>query len=270
MKIESNGVAYEVEITGAGEPLLLLHGFTGDSSTWKNLSDLHENYRCIMPDLIGHGKTDHPEKAERYRIEEAANDLRTILEKLNIDQVHVVGYSMGGRLGLAFAVLHSEKVKTLTLESASPGLATEEERDSRKRQDDRLAEKIEREGIASFVEYWQDIPLFQSQNRLAPQFKRQIHKQRLANSEKGLANSLRGMGTGVQPSWWNELQSLAMPVFLITGSYDEKFCRIAKAMKECIKRCEWRTIQEAGHAIHVENPEMFGRIVSGFVEKWRG
>ena len=58
-----------------------------------------------------------------------------------------------------------------------------------------------------------------------------MRKERLANNPKGLANSLRGMGTGAQPSWWNELQNLKMPVLLMNGEHDEKFFRILKISK---------------------------------------
>ncbi|MEH6942672.1 2-succinyl-6-hydroxy-2,4-cyclohexadiene-1-carboxylate synthase [Bacillus sp. JJ722] len=270
MNIRCNDVNYHVEIVGEGEPLLLLHGFTGNHSTWREtIRALSHQYMCIMPDIIGHGKTDHPHTKERYAIEEVARDLLSILQALNISKTHVLGYSMGGRLALTFAILHHEYVQTLVLESASPGLATEEERVSRSQSDRALAERINREGIAKFVDYWQSIPLFQSQQSLPNDVKQKINNQRLTNSEIGLASSLLGMGTGSQPSWWGQLYSLTFPVFLITGEYDEKYCRIANEMMKSIDQCEWQVVQQVGHAIHVENPEMFGKIVSEFVEKWR-
>lgn len=270
MKIVSNDVTYHVEVVGEGEPLMLLHGFTGSESTWnQTIKEISKHYMCVMPDIIGHGKTDHPMDPTRYHIEAVANDLRHILQALNIEKAHVLGYSMGGRLALTFALLHSDCVQTLTLESASPGLALEEERRTRRNSDALLAERILNEGMAKFVDYWQNIPLFQSQASLSQEVKLSIRQKRLTNSEIGLANSLLGMGTGSQPSWWNELHILSMPVLLVTGELDDKYCTIASIMQKRIKTCDWQVMRKVGHAIHVENPEMFGKIVNEFVEKWR-
>ena len=267
MEINCSGVSYFVEVSGKGEPLLLLHGFTGDHTTWSHLADsLKDNYLCIMPDLIGHGKSESPHDFLRYDLKKAAADLKHMLETLNIRSCHVLGYSMGGRLGSQFSVLFPEYVKTLMLESASPGLLQSEEREQRKMQDLQLADRIEREGMAAFVEYWQSIPLFKTQEKLSVEKKAAIYEQRLRNNEVGLANSLRGMGTGAQRSLWDELVNIQFPVLLLTGEYDEKFCKIAKKMSAMLQNCEWQIICEVGHAIHVEDSEMFGRIVSGFIE----
>ena len=270
MQIKCNEVTYFVEVYGKGEPILLLHGFTGDHSTWGDLVDLlQSNYLCIVPDIIGHGRSESPHEYSRYGLEKVSADLKQMLEALNIEQCHVLGYSMGGRLALQFSVLFPECVKTLLLESASPGLLLAEEREQRMEQDHKLADRIEKEGMASFVEFWQSIPLFKTQSRLPEHKKTAIFEQRMRNNEVGLANSLRGMGTGVQRSLWDELVNLQMPVLLLTGEHDEKFCKIAEKMSVMLQNCEWETISEVGHAIHVEDSEMFGRIVSGFIEKWK-
>ena len=270
MQIKCNEVMYFVEVLGKGEPLLLLHGFTGDHSTWKNLvNTLQKNYMCIMPDIIGHGRSESPQDYSRYRMENVAADLKEILMALKVEQCHVLGYSMGGRLALQFSLLFPEYVKTLILESASPGLSLAEERKQRVEQDNKLADRIEKEGMKSFVEYWQSIPLFRTQVRLSEHKKAAIYEQRMRNNVVGLANSLRGMGTGVQQSLWNELINVHLPVLLLTGEHDKKFCKIAERMNRMIKECEWQTIDDVGHAIHVEDSEMFGRIVSGFIEKWK-
>jgi 2-succinyl-6-hydroxy-2,4-cyclohexadiene-1-carboxylate synthase len=174
---------------------------------------------------------------------------------------------MGGRLALTFAVNYPEKVRKLILESASPGLRTEAERHERRVQDNKLSEKIRQEGIKNFIDYWENIPLFQSQKSLPEKIRTRIRSQRLANSIDGLANSLNGMGTGVQPSWWDELAHLEMPVLLITGNLDQKFCRIAEEMSKILPNVKWKTAEDAGHAIHVEKPELFGTIVSGFLSQ---
>ncbi len=110
----------------------------------------------------------------------------------------LLGYSMGGRIALYTAFSHF--FRALILESASPGLADAAEREQRRRSDAALAESIERDGVAAFVEHWEQLPLFASQSNLALETRQSLHRQRLANRAHGLANSLRGVGTGEQPA----------------------------------------------------------------------
>jgi 2-succinyl-6-hydroxy-2,4-cyclohexadiene-1-carboxylate synthase len=184
---------------------------------------------------------------------------------MGIDQVDLLGYSMGGRLALTFALLYPGRVRKLILESTSPGLATEDEKQHRRMKDAELANFIKEQGIIAFVDYWEEIPLFSTMKRLPRETQEKIRKQRLKNSPIGLANSLLGMGTGSQPSWWSKLAELTCEVLLITGSEDHKFCATAKRMMKELKNSSWVVIEGSGHAIHVEEPEKFGTIVSDFL-----
>lgn len=268
MKIIIDGIRYHIQICGEGFPLLLLHGFTGDATTWKAFSDSWGSHsKLIIPDIIGHGKSESPKDLKRYQIDSAAADLKQLLDHLNIDQVDLLGYSMGGRLALTFAILFPERVRKLILESASPGLEKEEERLLRRMKDAELANFIKEHGIKKFVDYWGAIPLFSSMETLPKQIKDSIQTQRLSNCPQGLANSLLAMGTGSQPSWWGDpLEELTCKVLLLTGEKDKKFCEIADRMQKMMRNAEWIVIKNAGHAIHVEEAEKFGTIVSDFVE----
>ncbi|RAK21074.1 2-succinyl-6-hydroxy-2,4-cyclohexadiene-1-carboxylate synthase [Anoxybacillus vitaminiphilus] len=266
MKIVVNDVSYYVEIYGKGEPLLLLHGFTGSVETWKSfIPKWQDDKQLIMVDIIGHGLTDSPDEHERYKIERAAADLAGILQYFNIEKTNVLGYSMGGRLALTFAILYPHRVNKLILESSSPGLKSDEERRARIKSDEALALEIETYGIKHFVEKWENIPLFSTQKRLPQIVQERIRTERLRNNAKGLANSLRGMGTGKQPSWWNRLSELKMPTLLICGELDEKFCRIASEMARFMPNAVVSQISDSGHAIHVEQPEIFAKIVDEFI-----
>jgi 2-succinyl-6-hydroxy-2,4-cyclohexadiene-1-carboxylate synthase len=269
MKMVIDGVQYHVEVSGEGSiPLVLLHGFTGDTSTWTPFYDAWgKNARLISPDIIGHGKTDSPNVLSRYQIESVAKDLKAILDHLDIKQVDLLGYSMGGRLALTFAILFPTQVRKLILESTSPGLETENERQLRRMKDAELAKFIKEQGIRSFVDYWEEIPLFQTMKCLPSASQQVIRNQRLNNSPTGLANSLLGMGTGSQPNWWGKLTELPCEVLLLTGEKDKKFCEISDKMMKELKISSWFVIEGCGHAIHVEEPEKFDTIVSDFLSK---
>jgi 2-succinyl-6-hydroxy-2,4-cyclohexadiene-1-carboxylate synthase len=268
MFLHVNGLNYFVDIQGIGEPVVLLHGFTGNSSSWKEVIPYIEGaYQFISIDLLGHGKTESPTKVERYQIESVCQDIITILDMLSIKKTNLIGYSMGGRLALSLACTYPARINTLILESASPGLSEEGERLSRVEADKRLAGLIKDKGINSFVNYWESIPLFSSQKKMSLAKQQELHEQRLTNNQVGLSNSLKGMGTGVQPSYWSELGNLQNPTLLICGELDEKFCMIAENMATLLNSVEIKQIKQAGHAIHVEQPRKFGKIVSVFLQE---
>lgn len=259
------GVPYHVEISGTGKPLLLLHGFTGSLGTWQFLKpSMEQHFQLIGIDIIGHGRSGSPADSGRCSIEEAALDLRELLKQLHLVRADVLGYSMGGRLALSFAMMHPECVGRLILESASPGLGTEQERAARRQHDQKLAEMIRLEGLRSFVDFWQNIPLFKTQRKLSDDIRQRVREGRLSNSVQGLACSLNGMGTGSQPSWWERLSDLTSPVLLITGRDDPKFCRIAAEMQKLLHHAQWKVVQAAGHNTHLEQPDAFIRIIQDF------
>ncbi|WLR41199.1 2-succinyl-6-hydroxy-2,4-cyclohexadiene-1-carboxylate synthase [Bacillus carboniphilus] len=265
MKTYVRDVFYDIEIVGEGFPILLLHGFTGNKNQWKPIVKKSlMGFKIILIDLLGHGQSAQPERFERYSMEEVCKDLNEILNVYSLNKVHLLGYSMGGRVALSFVQFFHERVLTLTLESSSPGLMTEFEREARVVNDDELAQFILNEGLESFVDYWGNIPLFQSLKRLPESIQQMLKEERLKNDPKGLAASLRGMSTGRQPSWWDQLENVNVPVHLISGKLDEKFCLIHEQMKKKFPDVKNTNIKDAGHAIHVERPEIFGKIVRGF------
>ncbi|WP_175990592.1 2-succinyl-6-hydroxy-2,4-cyclohexadiene-1-carboxylate synthase [Bacillus sp. Marseille-Q1617] len=262
MILRVNEIDYFVDVKGEGFPLVFLHGFTGDSRTWDDItSRIGKTHQCITIDIIGHGKSECPLDAERYSMDAVSRDISNILNQLDIKRAAFIGYSMGGRLALHFSNLYPEYVSVLILESASPGLKTEEAQKERRERDLALADKIMQEGMEYFVNFWEEIPLFSTQKRLPGEVQETIRVQRLQQSPVGLSNSLKGMGTGAQPSWWDRLHELSFPVVLMIGELDHKFAAIAKEMEKHIPEVEVITFFDTGHAIHVEEPRKFGTII---------
>lgn len=264
-------VAVHVEVHGAGPPLLLLHGFTGSAATWaETIPALARDHRMIVVDLLGHGESDAPADPTRYGFAACIEDLVQLLVRLDVARCACLGYSMGGRLALGLAVAHPKRVTALILESASPGLATDTERAARRASDEGLAAQIERDGVAAFVETWMAQPLFASQACLGAAVRAREHAARLRHSAHGLANCLRGMGTGAQPSFWPALAGLPMPVLLVVGEADAKFRGIATTMAAQVPRAERVVIPGAGHATHLERPTAFIATVLDFLAQQSG
>jgi len=247
-------------------PLVLLHGFTGSKASWAMVrAAFRPTRRVIALDLPGHGDTTIHDIGFDYSLARTADLVAAALAELRVMRADVLGYSMGGRLALQLALAHGERIGRLVLESASAGLATAAARARRRRADAGLAAAIERDGIVAFVQRWEALPLFRSQNALPPAVRRTLRRQRLACRSQGLARSLRGMGIGAQPWLGPRLGELAMPVLLVTGDADRKFTRTAARLASRIPRAEHAIVTAAGHTPHLEQPERFVRLVRTFL-----
>ncbi|KAA0966921.1 2-succinyl-6-hydroxy-2,4-cyclohexadiene-1-carboxylate synthase [Sporosarcina sp. ANT_H38] len=262
--IHVRGIDMNVEING-GENLptiVFLHGFTGSTASWREVANLLKGkFRIVAVDLIGHGKSSIPENVDRYSMEEQVEDLEEMFAELSLDQFILVGYSMGGRVALAYTTHHSTRVSSLILESSSPGLKTKVEREERQVADRRLADRILTDGMPAFIDFWGNIPLFASQKTLSEEKQLTLRNERLSQSEVGLARSLRGIGTGSQSSYWECLGTIKLPVLLITGELDKKFVNISREMEKEFPYVRHETIENAGHAIHVEKLNTFATMI---------
>ncbi|MDI3340690.1 MAG: 2-succinyl-6-hydroxy-2,4-cyclohexadiene-1-carboxylate synthase [Sphaerobacter sp.] len=264
--IAVNDIRLHVERGGDGPPLLLLHGFTGSAATWAPLLPaLQRHVTTVAPDLIGHGHSDAPADPARYAMDRCVADLVALLDALAIERTAVLGYSMGGRVALHLALAAPERVTALVLEGASPGIADPAERAARAASDAALAEQIEREGLASFVDAWERLPLFATQQRLPAATRARLRAQRLAHTPRGLANSLRGMGAGVMPPVHDRLGEIQVPALLIAGELDGKYRALCQTMAAAMPRATAAIIPDAGHAAHLEQPAAFTQAVLAFL-----
>jgi 2-succinyl-6-hydroxy-2,4-cyclohexadiene-1-carboxylate synthase len=248
--------------------ILFLHGFMGDRHDFASITSLLiDQYQCLAIDLPGHGKTRVMEE-NGYEMALTARAIIGALDQLHISQCLLVGYSMGGRLAL-YLTLHfpTRFVKTV-LESASPGLKTEEERKQRVQQDWQLAMELETTDFADFLTNWYEQPLFASMkhptgiSENSPTFTK-ILERRLQNRPTELAKSLRNLGTGSQPSLWTELVQNQVPLLLLVGELDQKFVQINQEMQAFCSSAQLQVMAGCGHNVHFER-------VQGFVESLRG
>ena len=267
MLVQVNGILLGVVCQSGCPTLVMLHGFTGSAAGWGSHLDTFASYgwRVIALDLPGHGQSDAPDDAQRYAIENCQQYILAALQELGVKQGEAVllGYSMGGRIALYTAF--SGFFRALILESASPGLEDPAERERRRSSDEALAASIERDGVPAFIERWEKLPLFASQNTLPAEARKALRRQRLNNRASGLAQSLRGAGVGVQPSLHARLPTLHMPVMLIAGELDTKFTAIARSMAQALPQSQLCIVPGAGHAVHLEQPEEFASLVGDFL-----
>lgn len=264
-QIAVNGIKLNVEVSGQGPPLLLLHGFTGSTVVWQPFLEDWPDFRLIRVDVIGHGLSDCPVDASRYSMTQAVADLVAVLDHLGVQRTALLGYSMGGRLALHFALAAPQRLAALVLESASAGIESEPERAARRASDEALAADIESQGLEAFADRWQALPLFASQQRLPAEVLARQRQRRVASSAPGLANSLRGMGTGTQEYLLPRLSELRLPVLLLAGEADARYASLTREMQRLIPGSRAEVVPEAGHAVHLEQPEIYAGLVGEFL-----
>ena len=244
--------------------LLLLHGFLGRKEDWQEIAPaLSLDHFVIAVDMPGHGESVEGFSERDYSMAGCSELLRNSLDSLQIGRCSVVGYSMGGRLALYFAVHHPSRCRSVILESASPGLRTEAERAARRTHDEALAKRLIADDFEQFLNAWYAQPLFEPLRQSA-RFG-ELLARRSKNDPHGLALSLRQMGTGVQPSLWDELQKFDIPMLLLTGALDIKFTRIAQEMAAVCPHSRAEVIAGAGHTLHFEAPERYIAAVRRFL-----
>ena len=264
--IDAEGVRLHVAEMGSGTPVVLLHGFTGSAHAMADLAGgLSDTHRTLSLDLIGHGRSAAPRDAAAYSMTACVGQLAAVLDELDLRDAHLIGYSMGGRVALAFCVAHPARVTSALLVGASAGIRDPQQRADRVRDDEALAERIECEGVEAFVDFWVSQPFLVDPRRLGARGVAEARKMRLANSAHGLAASLRGMGSGAQPPMHDALARAGAPICLAVGEEDLKFRALAAEMSQELPNARVEIVPEAGHSAHTDNPAAFLELARRFL-----
>ncbi len=240
--------------TGVGPVVTLLHGFAQNRSCLGPLAEmLGSTSHLVLPDAPGHGGSAAHADADVPR----GAQLLVATGRTGA----YVGYSMGGRLCLQAAVDHPDAVRALVLIGATPGIEDPRERRERHTHDVALADRLEHVGLDEFLAEWLDLPMFVG----LPDWAR-FDVERRTNSAAGLAASLRNAGTGAMAPLWDRLGGVSIPVLWLTGSDDDRYGDIARRAVDRIGACaQHRVVEGAGHAAHLERPELVGELISAFI-----
>jgi 2-succinyl-6-hydroxy-2,4-cyclohexadiene-1-carboxylate synthase len=239
--------------------LLLLHGFTGSREAWADLEPaLAGVCDVIAVDLPGHGSNPGP-----LSIEASAD---VLAEGLGRRRVDVLGYSLGARVALRLAIAHPDVVDRLILESPSAGIANEDKREARRREDERLATETERDGIEAFVDRWERNPIFATHGDLDAAVAARQRAIRLAQSARSLAGSLRAAGQGAMTPLHRRLGEVRAQTLVIAGALDTARPR-AEEVAAGIPSARLAIVDGAGHTPHLERPDAFASLVLEFLQE---
>lgn len=247
------------------QQVMALHGFTGDADDFAPFAEhAYDDTSWHALDLVGHGMSDAPEDVVYYTPDAHIRHLESAEQALQLKDYVLIGYSMGGRAALHYALERPDNIKALVLIGATPGLCDPDERKQRRKSDAALAEHLQHTNLEAFLDEWQETPIISTQKNIRPELRDAMLQRRKRNRHLGLANSLRGFGTGSMPILWGRLSELNIPVLLVTGSDDPKFSSIAHRMDLLMRTAQHVHLLDAGHCAHLEQYEKFNELLDSF------
>ncbi|HXH20625.1 MAG TPA: alpha/beta hydrolase [Dehalococcoidia bacterium] len=259
-----NGVELAFEEAGSGFPLVWCHEFAGSMESWEpQVHFFARRYRVITYNARGYPSSEVPADPEAYSQDIAVEDLYQLLRHLGVDQAHVGGLSMGGATALHFGIRHPEMARALIVAAAGSGSTNPEQfRDGCLA----LARRLEAEGMAALSDYALGPSRLQLK-RKDPLGYQQFVDQLMRHSARGSANTMRGVQAARPPifAWEKELQALRAPALILVGDEDAACVEPALFMKRHIPSSGLAFLPQSGHAINLEEPDLFNRLVLDFL-----
>ena len=244
-------------------PYFFIHGFTGSSSSWEEIIKLL-NKSSYAIDVAGHTKSTFNSIKNPYVISDWCSEFYMILHNLSISKINICGYSMGGRLAIAFASKYPEKINSLILESTSVGIDESEKRSERYYSDKETAINI-KENLSSFVNLWSKNILFSKQEERNPKQWKKQKEIRLSHTPEQLSKALETFSPSNMPYYEKQFQEFSFPISIINGSEDGKFIKLGKNMTLMNDNAKQYIVHDANHNTHLESPNLFVDILNNAI-----
>ena len=263
-KARVNGIQLHYEEVGEGLPLVFVHEFAGDTQSWRpQMSFFGRRYRAIAFNARGYPPSEVPEDPAAYSQQQAADDIRGLLDALAIPRAHVCGLSMGGYATLHFGLTYPDRALSLVVAGAGYGSGDRE----KFRQDSAVVVKQFAQGMETVAEFYAKGPTrvqFMDKDPLGwAEFRAQL----AAGSALGHSLTMQGVQMK-RPSVFelgDRMERLEVPTLIMTGDEDDPCLEPGIFMKRKIPAAGLVVLPKSGHAINLEEPDAFNRIVLDFV-----
>ncbi len=262
-----DGVNLYVEETGSGTPIIFVHEFAGDYRSWEpQMRYFAHSYRAIAYNARGWPPSDVPNDAAMYSQNRARDDIRAVMDALNIDKAHIVGLSMGGFATLHFGIHYADRALSLTV--AGCGYGAEKDRNQQFRSEaDFSAAKLRADGMEAYAEVYAYGPTrvqFENKDRRGfEEFKAMLKE----HSAEGSAFTQLGVQKE-RPSLFDleaDLRKMTTPMLVVTGDEDWPCLLPNVFLKETVPSAALFVMPNTGHTANLEEPAMFNRALHDFV-----
>jgi pimeloyl-ACP methyl ester carboxylesterase len=246
---------------GQGDPIFLIHGVGMDHTMWHNQIDfLSISYRVIAFDMIGHGESAKPE--QNYYLKDFVEQLYTLMNLLEIDQAHIIGFSMGGMVAQLFGILYPGKCKSLCFMSAVANRTKEQQQAVLNR-----VGQVEREGhlatIDAAIKRWFNESYYNQNPEIIKTVKTRLEK----NDPKSYLKAYTVFATADQ-ELWGKLDQISSPTLIITGENDiGSSPEMAEQLHEKIKSSEIIIVPSIRHMLPIEGKEVVNETLHTFISK---
>jgi len=261
-----DGTRLYYEETGAGEAVVFVHEFAGDSASWEaQLRSFGHYYRAIAFNARGYPPSDVPTDLARYSQARAADDIAAVLTGLGLGRAHVAGLSMGGFAALHFGFRHAAQARSLVVAGCGYGAAASG-RDAFRAESEDVARRLERDGWGEVAKTYALGPARVQYLNQDPRGWAEFAARLAGHSALGSALTLRGVQME-RPSLWSlvpAMQGLAVPTLIVTGDEDESCLEPGLLMKRTIPTSGLIVMPRAGHLVNLEQPDAFNRALLEF------
>ena len=248
-RLERDGVSIYYEVHGDHGPVLLLsHGYSATAQMWRGQLDALADYRTIVWDMRGHGRSDSPAEPSQYSESLTIGDMAALLDKVDTRRAVIAGLSLGGYMSLAFHAAFPERTAALMLFDTGPGFRNDAARDEWNRTANTRADALLRDGLAALGR--------------GAEVRLSSHR-----SADGLAHAARGMLAQKDSTVIDSLPSIQVPTLVLVGANDRPFIAGSEYMARKIPGATKAVIADAGHASNIDQPQAFNACVLEFLAR---
>jgi pimeloyl-ACP methyl ester carboxylesterase len=265
--ITDDNVKLFYEEAGEGTPIIFIHEFADDYRTWDDQIDFFKKtHRCIAYNARGYPPSDIPEDSSSYSQLRATEDARDVLKHLGIEKAHIVGLSQGGFAALHFGLNFPEMALSLVVAGCGYGAGADKQQ--WKDETSEIAKKFMDDGVEKVGKFYCYGPTrVQFENKNKKKFQEFIGRFN-DHSALGCANTFLGVQGG-RPSVYELEEGMAkmtVPTYIMAGDEDEPCLEPNIMMKRTIPSSWLAFLPSSGHAINLEEPGLFNRLVKDFID----
>jgi pimeloyl-ACP methyl ester carboxylesterase len=262
-----DGIRIYYEEAGGGTSVVFVHEFAGDHRSWEpQVRYFSRRYRCIAFNARGWPPSEVPQDLARYSQARACDDIRSVLDGLNIDKAHIVGLSMGGMATLHFGLTYPNRARSLLVAGAGYG-SEPSEREKFRGEAVVIAAKLNAEGMAAFAEAYAYGPTRVQFENKDPRGFAEFKTMLAEHSAKGSANTQLGVQRE-RPSIFDlegKLAASRVPMLVVTGDEDWPCLLPGIFIKRTCPTAGLVVVPNSGHAVNIEEPGAFNAALADFL-----
>jgi pimeloyl-ACP methyl ester carboxylesterase len=264
----SDGTALYVESQGSGVPIVFVHELAGSCRSFDlQVKEWRNHWQCVTFNARGYPPSDIPASVDSHSQDHAARDIGAVLDGLKLETAHIIGVSMGSASTLQFAIANPQRVRSITLTSIGSGSDLKPGEFAAGMEV--LAEMTLKSGMRALAEHYAMTPTRYRLKDKNPSEFRNFIEQLAAGSPLGITNTMRGVQERRPPLYAHEakIAALHLPALVVLGDEDEPCVKPSHFLKATLPGARLEIVNKTGHAVNLEEPVLYNRLVMGFIEE---